>query len=370
MLACLSPNGMNRYDGADAPTRLLVATARGVTTLARETDGAWRNAGTALAGTHATTLTALPGRPGIFLGTHGDGVLFSEDGARWDERNTGLAIKDVYSVAAVAEDGGITLYAGTQPAALFKSRDLGRSWAELPAMRQVPGTEAWTFPAPPRIAHTKMIVFDPRDPKRIYLAVEQGALLKTDDGGASWREYDGYSSPDDRAYRDIHHVMLLPSRPDTVLMTTGVGLYKSSDGGAHWERLTDETFRVAYPDHLALSPDEKTLFMSGAKFHPGYWMKSHVADTAIVRSRDLGRTWDLAAPGFEVAPRANIEAMTLAAYPGGYTLFVGDTDGAIHASEDGGDSWTRIADTLAPVTKGDHASALRGEPRRAAAPAH
>src|SRR5271168_4468272 len=127
MLACLSPNGMNRYDGASAPDRLLVATSSGVTTLARESSGAWRKAGTALAGLHATTLTTLPDRPGIFVSTHGDGVLFSEDGARWEERNSGLAIKDVYTVASVAEAGGITLYAGTQPAALFKSRDLGQS---------------------------------------------------------------------------------------------------------------------------------------------------------------------------------------------------------------------------------------------------
>ena len=44
MLACLSPNGMNRYDGASAPDRLLAATSNGVTTLARESSGAWRKA--------------------------------------------------------------------------------------------------------------------------------------------------------------------------------------------------------------------------------------------------------------------------------------------------------------------------------------
>ena len=167
----------------------------------------------------------------MFVGTHGDGVFFSEDGARWEERNSGLAIKDVYTVASAAEAGGIALYAGTQPAALFKSRDLGQSWSELPALRQVPGTEYWTFPEPPHIAHTKMMVFDPRTPQRIYAAIEQGALFKTEDGGESWRELADYSKPDDRAYRDVHQVMLLPSRPDTVFMTTGVGLYRSSDGG-------------------------------------------------------------------------------------------------------------------------------------------
>ena len=45
MLACLSPNGMNRYDGASAPDRLLVATSSGVTTLARESSGAWPRSG-------------------------------------------------------------------------------------------------------------------------------------------------------------------------------------------------------------------------------------------------------------------------------------------------------------------------------------
>ena len=365
MLACLSPNGLNRYDGASAPTRLLVATANGVSALERGAAGAaWRPAGTQLAGLHATTLTTLPGRPGVVAGTHGDGIFFSADGARWEPRNAGLSILDVYSVAAIAEEGGITLYAGTQPASLFKSRDLGRSWAELPAIRQVPGTEYWTFPAPPRIAHTKMLAFDPRDPKVIYAAIEQGALLKTRDGGRSWRELAGYSRPDDRAYRDVHQVMLLPSRPETVFMTTGVGLYRSLDGGETWERLTDEEFRLAYPDHMMLSPDEKTLFMSGAKYHPGHWMGTHVADTTIVLSRDRGRSWDIAAPGFAVAPRANIEAMTMAAYPGGYTLFVGDTEGAVHASEDGGARWSRIADEVGPVTKGHHAAALRGETRR------
>src|SRR6202161_636450 len=127
MLACLSPNGMNRYDGASAPDRLLVATSSGVTTLARASSGAWRKAGTALAALHATTLTTLPGQPGGFVGTHGNGVLFSEDGARWEERNSGLAFKNVYTVASVAEAGGIALYAGTQPAALFKRRALGQS---------------------------------------------------------------------------------------------------------------------------------------------------------------------------------------------------------------------------------------------------
>ena len=52
-------------------------------------------------------------------------------------------------------------------------------------------------------------------------------------------------------------------------------------------------------------------------------MGTHVADTTIVRSRDHGRSWDTEPKGFAVAPRANIEALTMACWPGGYELFVG-----------------------------------------------
>ena len=62
----------------------------------------------------------------------------------------------------------------------------------------------------------------------------------------------------------------------------------------------------------------------------------------------------------------------MACSPGGYGLFVGDTEGTVHMSEDGGDSWTRIANKVGCVTKGNHTAILRGEirPHAAAAVAH
>ena len=67
------------------------------------------------------------------------------------------------------------------------------------------------------------------------------------------------------------------------------------------------------------------------------------------------------------AAKAGIAAMTLVAYPGGYSLFIGNTEGEVYASEDGGDTWAEIAGTLAPVSKGDHHLLL---PRVPAAAAH
>jgi len=360
MDACLSPNGQMRFDTASPTTRLFVATATGVAVLERETaQRPWRLARTALDGLHVSTMTLLPGQPGVFAGTHGDGIHFSADGVTWERRNAGVTRPDLYSLAAMMRRGKLTIYAGTQPAALYHSDDLGQSWRELPALRGVPGTAEWSFPAPPNIAHTKMMAFDPRDPDTFYAAIEQGALLKTTDGGSTWRELDSYSRPDDRAYRDVHMLMLMPSEPRTMFMTTGIGLYRSEDDGERWERLTGADFRLAYPDHIVVSPDEKTLFMSGAAADPGVWRRTHDAGTAVMRSRDGGRSWELMDHGVPATAPCNIEGMSLAAYPGGFSLFIGNTDGEVYMSEDGGDTWQRIADALGPVSKGNHYVPLR-----------
>jgi photosystem II stability/assembly factor-like uncharacterized protein len=357
-----------RYDAAAPPTRLLVATATGVAVLERDAPASsWHLAHTALEGRHVSTMTALPGNDGVLAGSHGAGIYFSPDGGmHWEERDDGVSLRDIYSLAAVMRKGGVAIYAGTQPAALFRSHDEGRSWHELPALRGVPGNEHWTFPAPPHVAHTKMMMFDPRDPDIFFAAIEQGALLKTTDGGQTWRECDSYSRAEDIAYRDVHQLMLVPSRPETMFMTTGIGLYRSDDGGASFERLTDADFRLAYPDHIMISPDEKTLFMSGAAVNPGAWRKTHDAGTAIMRSRDGGRTWELLHHGVPATAPCNIEAMSLVAWPGGFSLFIGNTDGEVYASEDGGDSWSRIAGGLGPVSKGDHFVPL-SDPARARA---
>ena len=62
MLACLCPNGLNRYDGMAPPRRLFVATASGISVLERDAPGqAWHLAETTLAGVHVTTLAMVAG---------------------------------------------------------------------------------------------------------------------------------------------------------------------------------------------------------------------------------------------------------------------------------------------------------------------
>ena len=101
------------------------------------------------------------------------------------------------------------------------------------------------------------------------------------------------------------------------------------------------------------------MFMSGARENPGEWRKTHRADGTIMQTHDRGLSWTDASRGLPEDRRANVEAMSVAVHPGGFTLFAGTTDGEVYASEDGAQSWTRIAGGLAPVSKSNHYRAVQ-----------
>lgn len=357
MTACLAPNGQNVFRGGEPCTRLLVGTLRGLRILERQGPGSsWSAAGEKLERMHISSMMFEPKHRGLFAGVHDGGVQFSSDGGQtWESRSRGITVEHLFTLGYSEPPFGIVLYAGTEPAALFKSHDYGQSWQELPALRGVPDIDKWCFPAPPHLGHTKTLAFDPRDQNVIYAGIEQGALLKSVDAGVSWRELAGFSKPDDAVYKDVHQVVLRPSHPDEIFMTGGMGLYHSTDAGETWEHVTKRDFRLGYPDQIVFSPlDDRVIFMSGSSRNPGSWRQSHHADSTIMRSRDAGKTWELANNGLPENMRANIEAMSVYAWTKGYALFAGNTDGDVFCSEDEGESWTRIAEGLAPVSKGGH----------------
>lgn len=357
MVACLSPNGPTVYRGSSPPLRLYVGSRNGVNILERRSPAEpWQALNRALAGKHVSALMAASDGGWVAAGSHDGGFYFSPDAGRtWECRVDGLTIDHVFSLAKTDPDEAPTFYAGTQPVSLYRSRDFGRSWQELPALSRMPGKEKWTFPDPRNTSHTKCIAVDRRDPSSLYVAVEQGGLFKSDDAGETWRELDSYYRSSDRWYRDIHRIVQIESKPDRFYMTTGMGLYSSSDSGATWEHLTDPDFRVGYPDHLVVSPfDPHTLFMSGARHDPTEWHASHYANGTVLASGDGGRSWASADRGLPEQRRANIEALSLASYPGGFSLFIGNTDGEVFECKDGTGDWSCIAEGLGAISKLGH----------------
>jgi photosystem II stability/assembly factor-like uncharacterized protein len=297
-----------------------------------------------------------PKRGGVFTGMHSGGLYYSADnGETWALCMNGITIEHIFCVGYAHHGEGIVLYAGTQPASMFRSDDYGKTWVEQPGVKETEGREAWSFPSPPHDAHVKAMTIDPRDQNVIYAGVEQGDLLKTTDGGATWHPEDDFSKPTDWTYRDIHQVMVHPENSNEVYMSTGMGVYRSYDAGHTWELILDNSFRIGYPDHMFVSPrDGNTIFVSGAGANPGQWRKSKRAEGTVMRSRDRFRTAVEASNGLPDEGRINLEAMSIAIYPSGFTLYVGTTDGEVYASDDEAEHWTRIATGLAPISKIHH----------------
>src|SRR5687767_6466635 len=99
MTVCLSPNGVNRYSGS-TPTRLLVATAKGVSILERASPAApWRITGRTLEGMHPSSLMVDQRTGGIFAGIHGGSLYFSGNGGQdWERRANGIVHDHVYTI--------------------------------------------------------------------------------------------------------------------------------------------------------------------------------------------------------------------------------------------------------------------------------
>lgn len=359
MPVCLSPNGgaVSRSGGPAAD--LLVGTTQGIVHFGRAGDGSYVENHRSLVGHHISSIAEDPASGLLFAGAHGRGGLFrsADGGLTWTERMEGMSHHHVFTVAVQQRPEGVVLYAGVEPPALYRSTDLADSWELLPALTDVPGTEKWTFPPPPHLAHAKNVAWHPSDPDTLYVCVEQGALLKSVDGGATFFELASYETDADKWYRDTHRIAIAASDPRRLYMTTGEGLYLSRDAGETWEHLQTRHDRVGYPDALFVDPDDQdVVYIGGAGDSPATWEQGKVgsANAAVIRSEDGGYTWKELDVGLPRPVHGNIEAIAFHSHPGGLQIFAGTAIGDVFVSDDGGDHWSQLAGGLPPVSKVHH----------------
>jgi photosystem II stability/assembly factor-like uncharacterized protein len=176
----------------------------------------------------------------LLAGTHDGAVRSSDGGFSWTP--SGIAGAFVWDITAAPDDPH-TLYAVTEPAALYRSRDGGRSWEEIASFRQAPGVEEWCLPRTTIAGRARTVVVDPTDPAHWLIGVEVGGVYETRDAGASWHFTRPGGNP------DIHVIVRHPERPDLVFASTGfgrpvgtlepmeqriAGVFRSDDGGTTW----------------------------------------------------------------------------------------------------------------------------------------
>jgi photosystem II stability/assembly factor-like uncharacterized protein len=356
-IALLSNGGDNAAAAALPAGRLIVGTVDGVFVLDRR-GPEWAVVARGLEGSAVSAVTRLPGGT-LLAATHGLGVARStDDGETWDWSSDGIPQFDLWAARAGNLRGRPVAVVGSMPAHLMISEDDGTSWRELPALREVASTPSWCFPPPPRLGHVKEIVIHA---DRLFVGIEIGALLCSDDGGASFTDL---RIDPDPAECDVHRLAIDPTDPDRMIAAVGlVGLMRSEDGGTSWER-DPVRAGMEYPDPFVMHPERPDLlFMAVGVGWPPHWYASGRAQGKIARSEDGGRSWQRLLGGLPDGQRALFSALSLQTHADGFDLFAADTDGQVYESRDGGRRWRVVAD-LAPVSKGEfHRALAKDRPR-------
>src|SRR5215470_2689318 len=124
-------------------------------------------------------LAVHPKDPRMIYAGADDGLYRSEDrGANFEHIDSPL---DGYKVWRIAIDPvePSTMFAGTAPPALFRSRDSGVRWKKLPADFSTECINVTT----PRVT---ALVVDPSDHKFVWAGVEVDGVRVSRDGGDTW----------------------------------------------------------------------------------------------------------------------------------------------------------------------------------------
>lgn len=246
-----------------------------------------------------------------------------------------------------------TVYAGAEDAALFRTTDGGKTWKELPGLRQAKG-HLWQPGAGGMAVHT--ILLDPQNPKRIWLAISAAGAFRTDDGGQTWKPINrGLKSPfelpdpDAEVGHCVHRIARHPARPDVLYMQKHWDIMRTEDAGEQWTEVSgnlpsDFGFPIEVHAH-----EPETVYVVPIKSDSEHFPPE--GRLRVYRSRTGGHEWEALTQGLPQRDcYVNVlrDAMAVDALdPCG--VYFGTTGGQVYVSPNHGDAWKPIVRDLPAV---------------------
>ncbi len=272
----------------------------------------WRLVGP-FRGGRVLPVTGVPGQPELFYsGSVGGGVWRTNDAGRtWKPIFDSQPIASIGAIAVAPSDPN-TIYVGSGEAdmrssisygdGMYKSVDAGKTWVPvgLGDSRQI-----------------GRILVDPHDPNRVFVAAlghaygpnTKRGVYRSEDGGKTWKRvlfHDENTGAIDLAFlpgnpRTIYAALWQTRRPPWSIYPPskgpGSGLYRSTDGGEHWEQLIDNglpseglgrigiAFAPSKPERIYLVVDAKEGGLYRSDDGGGSWQR------ASADKRIWGRGW-------------------------------------------------------------------------------
>ena len=318
----------------------------------------WRLTGPHLEGWEVSTLFGAPdGR--LFAGTahmaYGPTLRVTENGGEsWRQlphgpryaRERGRCVHRIWQLAA-GVDG--TLYAGVDEAGLFASEDGGDTWRELEGLTRHPSAPGWRPCASGIPVHS--LLPHPTDARRLRVAISDGGVFRTEDGGESWTACTAglpeRAGDPEGMRRGVHRLVADPFAPETLYIQHIEGMFRSLDGGESWSPLNRGLpFLFGFPlavtarGDLYIAPlDPETRCFPDGRLR--LYRKPHGQEE-----------WEPVGRGLPEAPHyVGVLRDALSAderTPAG--IYFGTTQGDLFYSQDDGENWDRLPGQFSRVT--------------------
>jgi hypothetical protein len=283
--------------------------------------------------------------------TYGEGdVIYSDDG----KPPKPATLQKLWALEAGGADEPGRLWCGTIPGGLFRSDDGGASWQLMRGLWDRPEREQWFgggYDAP----GIHSICVDPRNARRVAVAISSGGVWHSDDDGTNWSQQAqgmraAYMPPDralDPNIQDVHQMVQCAAAPDTFWAQHHNGVFVR-EGAAAWREIADvppSTFGFAVAVHprdprtawfVPAAKDERRVPVDGA--------------VVVARTRDGGASFEVLRAGLPQQHAYDLVFRhALAIDTSGERLAFGSTTGGCWISEDQGERWQALDARLPPI---------------------
>ena len=226
----------------------------------------------------------------------------------------------------------------------------------------------WRAIGPTRAGRTRALAGVASQPNVFYIGFDNGGVWRSTDFGSNWKPlFDGQPTS------SIGAIAVAPSNPDIIYvgsgggiirpdLSTGDGMYKSTDAGATWAHLgLRDSQMIADVEVDPTNPDRLWVAVLGHPYGPN-------AERGIFRSTDGGRTFqktlyrDEYTSGNDVLlDPSNPNTVYATLWPQQQSYQEGAAFGGagtgIFKSTDGGDTWTPLSQGLPNVIQANLAMA-------------